>query len=433
MKTKIHLAFLMLVAAFSSCDKPILTDEVNSTPLRTSAYSSTITITEGNYPNRDIVLSPNQIIVRLDPTLSKRERKQLRSDYFVTDTTVCSCGDTSIQLWTIDTSRIGIEDAVGSINTRGGTKVNGDRHFSLNLQVMPPFVPRNKGANAAPLFKVPTSGSVNVAVIDTGLDYSEYLIPGASPFLYQTADIPNCYPTTSGWSFVDNSTYFMDENGHGTYVTKIITDQLTRKGINFTILPLKIFNKSGVGTYWDAVCAIGYIKEIQKKGGNIGIVNASFGGTLTATKEHQIFNKLLEELSSTTLVISSAGNHGLNNDEANNAHFLTSYTSPNILGVGGFSGSGSAIKMDERSNYGQTSIDLAAPFSDYKLSLTNGNAVSLAGTSYGAAYTSGIAAELAAQNSNPKPELLKSMIFGTTFQASGLQKKVSGNRALLKL
>lgn len=427
MKTKIYLAFLMLVAAFNSCDKPVLTEENQPVSLRTRSVNNNITIMEGNYPNRDIRLSPNQIVVRLDANLAEPSLKAIKDEIFVQDFETCSCGDTNIQLWTIDTDQIAIEGAVSSINRNGGKGVEGDRHFTMTMQAMPPFNPKNKGANSEPFIKN-TDAAVNIAVIDTGLDFSSDLFLGTSPFLYNTDGIPNCYPTPAGWSFVNDSKYVMDENGHGTYVTKMITDKLAEKGVDFTILPLKVFDRYGNGSYWDIVCALGYIKEVQKNGGSISIVNASFGGSMPQVAENQIFKGLIKDLSSTTLIITSAGNHGLDNDNREKAHFLSSYDSPNILAVGGYAGSGNIIRMDEYSNYGQISIDLAAPF-HYNFRWQGGIA-NLSGTSYAAAYTSNLAAQIVALRGMKNPAKLKMAIFGNTFDASGLDNMVNENRAL---
>ena len=193
----------------------------------------------------------------------------------------------------------------------------------------------------------------------------------------------------------------MDGNGHGTFVSKIIRDYLDAKDINYRILPLKVFDASGKGSYWDVVCAMNFIKDINRTGRNIHIVNTSFGASIPPElmDERSVLKTIIDDLSQQVLVVGSAGNSNKDTDNGVEEHFLTSYTSENILGVGGFSGAPGSIVKHPNSNYGPTSIDLAAPFEGYSIVLRERDAslnkiVNLAGTSYAAAFVTAFAAEI---------------------------------------
>lgn len=429
MKTKLHLVFLMLLAAYSSCDKPILIEDNQSVTQIKSVANPGIVVVDGY----TIKPSSNQIIVKFDSGLSQVQRQNIRNQYFLTSPPkACSCGDSNIELWTIDNTQIEIEEGVKKLNSgQSGSGVEGDRGFEIKVNSFPGYQPSNPVASFKSLIRNSTEGTITIAVIDTGLDFLRY-----PTYIYEYPNLQNCNGATSGWNFINNSDNIMDDQGHGTAVTSIITTKLNSGNVDFRILPLKVLNDQGYGTYWDVVCAFGYIKEIQDQGGKIDIINTSFGGAMSDVKAQLILTSIISDISNKSVIIASAGNDGVNTDNNANDHFLSSYTSSNLLAVGGYKLNSpnvginpSNIVLHENSNYGKVSIDITAPYvTDYIL---NANELySLNGTSYSTALVTGFAGKLAA-NSQYRTNLLLQQIKRSAISAPNLNSQIGGKRALI--
>ena len=104
---------------------------------------------------------------------------------------------------------------------------------------------------------------VTVAVIDTGVQ----------------ADHPDLAgKVLKGYDFVANKADAADDNGHGTFVSGIIAATANELGIrgmynNARLLPVKVMDANGVGTYEDAAKGIVYAADNGAK-----VINLSIGG-----------------------------------------------------------------------------------------------------------------------------------------------------------
>lgn len=427
MKNKLFFISILL-HIFHGCDKSIALEEEQSISQIKAVSNPGITVVDGY----TIKPSSNQLIVKFDGNLTDEQRQLIRDEFFLAfPAEKCNCGDTNIELWTIDTDVLRIEDGVASIKRRGGNGVEGDQGFEIKLNPLPGFQSSNPDAPSWPLVQIPTSSTVNIAVIDTGLDFLRN-----PTYLYGTNGLQECYETTSGWNFVDDTDNIMDDQGHGTAVTSIITSKLNQQNVDYRILPLKVFNEAGYGSYWDVVCAFGYIKKIQQEGGRLDIVNTSFGGLMPGVKEQSVLSGIIADISNKSVVIASAGNNGQNTDNNGNDHFLSSFTSTNLLAVGGFQlierNAGyepENIMLHPDSNYGKVSIDVAAPFTDNYVLQANETYL-LSGTSYATALVSSVTAKIAA-SSRPSPNVLVGSVKQSAFQAPKLKSKIGGQRAIL--
>ena len=401
-----------------------------------------VTIDEGrDDQGPNIIMSPNKLVISFNPALTDAERQAIRNEFFVTVTESCNCGDTNIERWTIDTSMLDIEGAISKLKDKsGGNDVEGDQEFDIVLpRVVGDFAGPNDvdatGGEGIVDF-VPNGNEVNIAVIDTGLDYLNYDF-GTNPFLY---DVPaSCFPTFSGWNFIDQSNDILDRHGHGTYVTKLAISVLDEFGVDYNILPLKVFNGAGQGSFWNVMCALGYIRDIQQKGGNIDIVNASFGGAMTQKDlEGQILlSEILADLeSSGVLVVASSGNKGVDTDDPVIGHFISGNSADNILAVGGYDDSSGTVEVDADSNYGGESIDLVVPFGDYAIELNTDNPseivrAMLTGTSYSASYISGFSGAFSKMNGDPKGVDLKNELLNAAVTEPGLNNQILDNKAII--
>jgi len=210
-----------------------------------------------------------------------------------------------------------------------------------------------------------TTGSPNVvvAVIDSGVDYNHpdlaanvWTNPGEIPGDGQDNDGNGHVDDVMGWDFVDNDNDPMDSDDHGTHVAGTIAavgnNSVGITGVCWTakLMALRFLDAFGWGTTANAVSAIEYAND---KGAHI--INNSWGGGS--------FSQALEEAidASSALVVCAAGNTGTNIDIA--PFYPASFTAPHIISVA------ATDQNDNRSiwtpysssNYGITSVDVAAP------------------------------------------------------------------------
>jgi len=154
-----------------------------------------------------------------------------------------------------------------------------------------------------------------------------------------------------GWDFVDDDNDPMDSDDHGTHVAGTIAavgnNNIGITGVSWAakIMPLRFLNASGIGTDANAIRAIEYANA---KG--VHVINNSWGGGG--------FNQSLKNAidASSAVVVCAAGNDGANNDAA--PFYPASYTSSNIIAVAATDQNDSRASF---SNYGATSVDVAAP------------------------------------------------------------------------
>ncbi|WP_167858983.1 S8 family serine peptidase [Paenibacillus cymbidii] len=237
---------------------------------------------------------------------------------------------------------------------------------------------------------------VKVAVLDTGIDINH-------PDLSGKID-------PDGWDFYHNDSTVFDpsnvynnelEDAHGTHVAGIIAAAANNIGIrgvapNVKLLPLKILGgPEGSGTTADAIKAVQYAVDHGAQ-----VINASFGGIAVAGD-----TALNSAIAASGLVFVAAAGNG---DESGRG-FDIDYTtfSPaglpasNIVSVAAIDNRGQLATF---SNYGERSVDVAAPgvniYSTFPL-YSNGSVqhtyAYASGTSMAAPFVSGIAAILIGQ------------------------------------
>ncbi len=381
-----------------------------------------------------VKISRTQVIVRYDPLLSlpNSEKAVIRAEYGITDFEPCSCGDPNLELWGNETDILDVEGVVRSL--RGNSEAEGDFQFSFEVPDVGDFFPLGQEPDSVVLASrtEPFDGNkLSIAVLDTGIDY--FRDASADPILYFNEQPAAC-PFTSGYNFVDPSQDVLDYHGHGTFVTKLITSTLDTKGIGYQILPLKVFDGDGEGTFWNVVCAIGYLKQLEAEGGNIDIVNASFGGTIEESlfDDKGLLHKMINEMQNDMLFVASAGNNSLDTDNGVLKHFPSGYQADNLLAVGGYKDTLGVISIHPESNYGNISIDLAVPFEGWKAEFEDGTSVELRGTSFSTAYVTALVSEFYDNNSRPDPLPLKTNFLGTADVLPSLNDTINGSRAIIR-
>lgn len=281
--------------------------------------------------------------------------------------------------------------------------------------------------NIEPVWKTLTgSPKVIVGVIDSGVDYNHKDLK--DNIWTNTIEIPNngidddkngYIDDYVGWDFVNGDNSPEDDNGHGTHVSGIIAAENNGTGIvgvspDVKVMALKAGDKEGK-IYTDS--AIEAIEYGVKKG--VKIFNLSYGGNDYSQSEYETMKN------ANALFICAAGNEISNNDLIQ--HYPSNYNIPNIITVASFDRMG---KLSYFSNYGQNTVDIAAPGSDIYSTLPKNAYGFMGGTSMAAPHVSGVAALLLSYNPELTPLKIKSYILNGAGTLAALNDKVDGGRIL---
>ncbi|MFC7321859.1 S8 family peptidase [Halobacillus campisalis] len=217
-----------------------------------------------------------------------------------------------------------------------------------------------------------TGKGINVAVIDTGIDeeHPDLNIKG-------------------GKNFIDTSSSYDDDNGHGTHVAGVIGAKDNSIGIigvapQANLYALKALDREGEG--WEAEIIAGVQWAVENK---MDVINLS----LTSCKSSEAMRRVLNEAEKDGIsVVAASGNKLLCSGEyLNDVMYPARYSS--VISVG------AVDRNKERAlfSYGGDSLDFVAPgesiYSTYTGSQSGGGAYeTLNGTSMAAPYVSGIIA-----------------------------------------
>ncbi len=240
--------------------------------------------------------------------------------------------------------------------------------------------------------------SVAVAVVDSGVDYQHpelsgriWTNPGETGAGKETDLLDNdfnlYFDDWRGWDWVDDDNAPQDPVGHGTHVAGVIgaagNNAQAITGVNWDvrIMPLRVLDSNGMGTGADVASAFRYAAD---KGARI--VNASFGGPNISQAVRDAI-----KTSSNTLFVFAAGNgnqDGIGDNNDATPDYPCALTEPNIVCVAATNQSDALAGF---SNYGPSSVDLAAPGTTI-LSTVPGGFLYASGTSMSAPFVAGVAA-----------------------------------------
>ncbi len=269
--------------------------------------------------------------------------------------------------------------------------------------------------------------SVIVAVIDTGVayeDYEEFVDnPGRGRdywITYQQA--PDLAGTNfvDGYDFVNDDEHPNDDEGHGTHVTGTIAQSTDNTigvaGVAFdtSIMPVKVLDSSGSGTYADIADGIYYAADNGAK-----IINMSLGGASGSTT---LEDAVAYAYGKGVTIVCASGNDG----SATTVSYPAAYDAY-CIAVG-------ATRYDEAVAYysnGGPSLDLTAPggdiyvdqngdgYADGVLQQTFGDNRTdwgywfYQGTSMAAPHVSGVAALLIANDVATTPDEVREALQST--------------------
>ncbi|HYM61290.1 MAG TPA: S8 family serine peptidase [Thermoanaerobaculia bacterium] len=201
-------------------------------------------------------------------------------------------------------------------------------------------------------------GTVNVAIIDTGIDYHH-------------PDLADNYQ--GGWNVIAKNADPFDDNHHGTHVAGILAAEDNNIGVvgvapEAKIWAVKVLSNQGTGLDEDVVAGIEWvIQQKQAIGGN-WIISMSIGSPTGSDLEQEVIQRAVD---AGILVIAAAGNAAI---EA--LDYPAAY--PGVLSVGAVDAKSTIAPF---SSYGQT-LGIAAPGVDI-LSTYPVNSVSTADVQVG--------------------------------------------------
>ena len=277
-----------------------------------------------------------------------------------------------------------------------------------------------------------TRGSrrVKVAVLDTGVDYRHSDLVGN--IAVNTKEVlgngrdeeHNGYPDDYyGWDFIDNDAEPLDLNGHGTRVAGVVgamgNNNIGMTGVNWVVglIPIRVLNEHAEGYLSDVAQGIEYALDREAV-----ILNLS----LTGPERSEIFEEALQEARrQNVLVVVAAGNYGSNNDLV--PSYPASYTVSNLISV---AATDNTDLLWSLSNYGKSSVTVAAPGVSIESTLPDNSYGSASGTSLASPYVAGTAALLKSRTPSLDAAAIKKRLIGTVDSVSGLEFFVSSKGRL---
>ncbi len=281
---------------------------------------------------------------------------------------------------------------------------------------------------APPIIQAPTSWSVTtgaqnvvVAVLDSGIDLSHpdlianiWSNPRELPANGIDDEQNGFVDDVRGWNFLTNTNNVQDVYGHGTHVAGIIgavgNNGVGITGLNWqvTLMPLKILGDNSVGTVSAALAAVSYVTMMRRDfETNIVVSNNSW---VASTGASAVLRDAIAAMNNVGITfVAAAGNNASNNDVL--PRYPSSYDVPNVISV---ASSDSFDNLSSFSNYGPSSVDLAAPGSLIYSTLSGGTYGYLSGTSMAAPQVSGAVALLNTGKPGVTVAQVRAAILGST-------------------
>ncbi|MBJ7259877.1 MAG: S8 family serine peptidase [Chthoniobacterales bacterium] len=230
------------------------------------------------------------------------------------------------------------------------------------------------------------SAAVTIAVVDSGVEATHPDLAGR---------------VLVGYDFVNGDANPADDNGHGTAVAGVAAaggnDGIGVAGAawNVSILPVKVMNSAGSGSYSSIANGITYAADRGAK-----IINLSLSGTSSSST---LQNAVSYAWNKGVLLVAAAGNNG-----SSSAVYPAAY--PNMVAV---SATTSSDTLASFSSYGSF-VDLSAPGQDITTSWLNSGYVTISGTSFSSPLTAGVAALALSRNPGLSNAQLSSLLTANT-------------------
>lgn len=268
------------------------------------------------------------------------------------------------------------------------------------------------------------NSSFKIAVIDTGVDYNHpdlkaniWTNPGEIAGNGIDDDGNGYVDDVHGYDFINNDSDPMDDVDHGTHCAGILgavgNNGVGIAGVNWQakIVALKFLGPDG-GVTSDAIRALDYAVKM-----GIKVSSNSYGGT--GTSEQAFVDALSRAAAANHVFIAAAGNDGVDNDVE--PHYPSSYSAPNLVSVAALDSTGARAPY---SNWGATSVDIAAPGSSILSTTPNNTYQYMSGTSMATPMVAGVAALIYGRNPSWTYSQVIKTLLGTSKKMSSMTGKV---------
>ncbi len=215
---------------------------------------------------------------------------------------------------------------------------------------------------ASKAWDISKGGYGPIAIVDTGVDAAHSDLKGE---------------VLTGYNLINGSTGTNDDNGHGTHVAGIIagitnnSNGIASIGFKGSILPVKVLDASGAGTYADVANGIIYAADHGAK-----VINLSLGG---AASSDTLQSAVSYAQSKGAIVVAAAGNNG-----DNSPVYPADY--PGVVAVSATTPSDTLASF---SSYGSHTF-VGAPGTNIISTYNNGGYATMSGTSMAAPEVSGL-------------------------------------------
>ena len=252
--------------------------------------------------------------------------------------------------------------------------------------------------------------NIKIGVIDTGVDYNHpdlaaniWTNPGEIPGNSIDDDGNGYVDDVHGYDFSNNDGDPFDDNGHGSHVSGTIAgvgnNNVGVVGVNWQakIVAIKFLSAGGSGSTAGAIAGVQYAIAVGVK-----LTSNSWGG---GGFSQALLDAINAAGAAGQLFVAAAGNESSNADVT--PHYPSSYDTPYVLSVAATDANDNLASF---SNYGATSVDIAAPGVAI-LSTTPGNTYqSFSGTSMATPHVSGVAALAMGRFPGIQPLQVKALI-----------------------
>lgn len=275
--------------------------------------------------------------------------------------------------------------------------------------------------------QTPGLAPVVVAIVDTGLDLTHNVFTSSNAIWVNTSEIAgngidddkNGYvDDVNGYNFAYNTSSPSDDEGHGTHCAGIVLGAsqditaATLQPAKIKIMPLKFLDSTGSGSTSNAISAINYAVKMGAK-----VISNSWGG---GSPSDSLLQAISYAYTNKVLFVAAAGNSSGNNDST--PTYPANYAVPNMIAVAATT---SSDVLASFSNYGATTVHLAAPgvgiYSTYM-----GNAwATQSGTSMATPFVAGVAAMMLRENPSMSGYEVKTVLLGAVDLINGLSGVVS--------
>ncbi|OQW92585.1 MAG: hypothetical protein BWK78_01250 [Thiotrichaceae bacterium IS1] len=285
--------------------------------------------------------------------------------------------------------------------------------------------------DAPEAWDIATGGTVTIAVIDTGVDYTHSdLLANMWKNTKEVAgngidDDGNGYvDDVYGYDFANKDGDPMDDNLHGTHCAGTIAGVGNNSkgvaGVNWKakIMALKFLGGNGGGDVANAILAIQYAVKMGAK-----ISSNSWG--CVGCNSQALYDAIKAADAQGHLFIAAAGNDALDND-GSRVSYPSSYDLENIIAV---AATDHLDNLAYFSNYGKTAVDLGAPGVDIYSTAPGKTYQTLSGTSMATPHVSGVAGLLKAFKPDLNHLAIRERLLATVDKVPALEgKSVTGGR-----